>query len=150
SAAGPPGAIARRCGWAPLASGKNETALRARVSMQRWRRRAARPNIRTISAGVARSFAKSRSTAAYVVVRTWAMRTMSANAGRRRLASALATSALGLRGAPGKGPKPISSTRIASPSEHADDLVDGGGGRELAGSDLGLDRSERRFDCPIR
>src|SRR6266702_8376695 len=130
-----------------------ERALRARVSMQMCRRRPARPNISSTSGFCARSFTKSRSTAAYAVAKTWLVISMSASAGRRRRASAVAKRPLGFDGAPGNGPKPAITTRksrsISSSCKHGGDLFYRRRGREPAGGDVGLDVRQSGFQCAL-
>src|SRR6202035_4395027 len=137
-------------GGCPPASGNSsETALRARVSMQSWRRRPATPNISTISGFCLSSFGRSRSTEAYVVANTWIARSIPAKAGRRLRANALASAALGLNGAPGNGPKPVMRTRTASEPEHFGDLLDRRGRRQTSRCDLGFEFWQRRFERAV-
>src|SRR5208282_2105966 len=77
------------------------------------------------------------------------VQTISARAGRRWRARALTKTALGLNGAPGKGPKPMRSTRMASPAEYVGNLLDGGVGRKASRRDIGFDPRQGRLERPV-
>src|SRR5579863_4701667 len=79
----------------------------------------------------------------------WTERCVSANAGRRRRASALTNVALGLNGAPGKGPKPSSKTRTTSLPKQVGDFLDRGIGCEPSRCHRGFDALQCGLERPI-